>query len=148
VENIAYWYALSNPSFSLWLVRGFGTAIMHGGSTAVCAIVGKALSDRGSMPKGVAWGIALAIAIAIHCFFNQFFVSPVIQAAAIVLLLPPLVFAIFQRSERALEQWLNVGFDADTELLELILSGKVSGSPVGAYFGQLKDRFSGAVVVD
>ena len=43
---------------------------------------------------------------------------------------------------------MNVGFDADTEVLELILSGKVSGSPVGIYLDELKKRFEGAVVVD
>ena len=148
VENIAYWYQLENPAFSLWLVRGFGTAIMHGGSTAVCAILGKALSDRVGAKSGAGWAAAIGLAAVIHSFFNHFLLSPVLQTAAILLVLPPIVFFIFQRSERALEEWLNVGFDADTEVLELILSGKVSGSPVGIYLDELKKRFEGAVVVD
>jgi protease PrsW len=148
VENIAYWYQLENPAVSLWLVRGFGTAIMHGGATAVCAIMGKALSDRVGMKSGAGWAAAIGVAAVIHSFFNHFLLSPVLQTAAILLVLPPLVFFIFQRSERALEEWLNVGFDADTEVLELILSGNVSGSPVGIYLDELKKRFEGAVVVD
>jgi RsiW-degrading membrane proteinase PrsW (M82 family) len=147
VENMAYWYQLANPSVSLWLVRGFGTAIMHGGATAVCAIVGKALSERAGAGAS-RWAAAVGLAAVIHSFFNHFLLSPVLQTAAILLVLPPLVFLIFQRSERALEEWLNVGFDADTEVLELILSGKVSGSPVGIYLDELKKRFDGEVVVD
>ena len=148
VENVVYWSTLSGASWSLWLVRGFGTAIMHGGCTAIVGIAGKALSDRGTWPAPAAWGAAVALAAAIHSFFNHFFLSPVIQAAAIVLLLPPLAYLIFRRSERSLEQWLNVGFDADTELLELVLSGHVSGTPVGNYLGELRSRFPGEVLVD
>jgi RsiW-degrading membrane proteinase PrsW (M82 family) len=148
VENIQYWYALSSPSLSLWIVRGFGTAIMHGGATAIFGIAARALADRGGLPRGVGWGSAIAVAIALHAFFNQFLLTPVLQTAVILLALPPLAFLVFQRSERALEEWLNVGFDADTEVLELILSGNVSSSPVGVYLHQLKQRFRGEVVVD
>ena len=146
VEALAYWSVLSSPSWSLWIVRGFGTAVMHGGATAIFAIVGKALDERGN--SAVGWPAALLIAIVIHSFFNHFFLSPVLSTALILLLLPPIAYLIFQRSERALESWLNVGFDADTELLELILNGKLSESPVGNYLRSLRERFPGEVVVD
>src|SRR5262249_31707735 len=62
--------------------------------------------------------------------------------------LPLLAFTVFERSERSLERWLHVGFDADTELLELINSGELSESRVGAYLHSLKERFRGEVVAD
>ena len=71
-----------------------------------------------------------------------------LSTAFILIVLPPLIFLVFQRSEKALEDWLNVGFDADTEVLELILSGNLSGSHVGNYLKSLKERFRGEVVVD
>jgi RsiW-degrading membrane proteinase PrsW (M82 family) len=148
VETIAYWNVLSSHSLSLWVVRGFGTAVMHGGATAICAILGKSLEERGPHAALYGWPLAFGIAIVIHSFFNHFFVSPVLSTALILLLLPPLAFVIFQRSELALETWLNVGFDADTEVLELILEGKVSASPVGTYLRSLRERFPGEVVVD
>ena len=40
------------------------------------------------------------------------------------------------------------GFDADTEMLELINSGRLSDSPVGQYLHTMKDRFQGPVVAD
>lgn len=146
VEALAYWSVLSSPSWSLWIVRGFGTAVMHGGATAILAIVGKALDERDKGALG--WPAALVFAIVIHSFFNHFFLSPVLSTALILLLLPPLAFLIFQKSERSLESWLNVGFDADTELLELILNGKLSETPVGGYLRSLRERFPGEVVVD
>jgi RsiW-degrading membrane proteinase PrsW (M82 family) len=148
VENLYYWHSLANPSLSLWLVRGFGTAVMHGGATAIFGIAGKTLVERGGLPRGAGWAIALLAPIVIHSAFNHFFVSPVLSTAFILLLLPPLILVVFRRSEKALEDWLNVGFDADTEVLEMILSGSLSQSHVGIYLRSLKERFRGEVVVD
>jgi len=148
VENMYYWDHLVNPSFSLWIVRGFGTAVLHGGNTAIFGIVGKTISERGGWPWGSGWAAALLVSVTVHSAFNHFFLSPVMSTAVVLMVLPPLIFVVFQRSEKALESWLSVGFDADTEVLELILSGKISGSPVGAYLQSLKERFRGEVVVD
>ena len=148
VENLHYWQTLANPSLTLWIVRGFGTAVMHGGATAIFAIAGRALSERKGFGPIVGWIAAGGFAVAIHSVFNHFFLSPVLSTAAILLVFPPMIYAVFQRSEKALEDWLNVGFDADTEVLHLILSGHLSQSPVGAYLQSLKERFEGEVVVD
>lgn len=148
VENVYYWSTLSGAGVTLWLVRGFGTAVMHGGTTAIFAMVGKALSEGGDLPRGAGWASALALAIVIHSGYNHFFVSPVLSTALVLVVLPPLMYAVFRKSEDALESWLNVGFDADTELLELILSGRLSESPVGTYLQSLKNRFRPEVVVD
>ena len=148
VENLYYWHSIANPSLGLWLVRGFGTAVMHGGTTAIFGIAGKTLTERRGLKKGAGWLIALLVAMVIHSTFNHFFVSPVLSTAFILIVLPPLIFVVFRRSETALEEWLNVGFDADTEVLEMILSGTLSQSPVGIYLRSLKERFRGEVVVD
>jgi uncharacterized membrane protein YbaN (DUF454 family) len=113
---------------------------MHGGATAIFGIAGKTLAEHRGIPKAAGWSIALLVAIAIHSAFNHFFLSPVFSTAFILILLPPLIFVVFQRSEKALEEWLNVGFDADTEVLEMILSGTLSQSPVGVYLRTLKER--------
>jgi hypothetical protein len=41
-----------------------------------------------------------------------------------------------------------MGFDADTELLELINSGDLSSSKVGVYLNSLKEKFEGPIVAD
>jgi len=46
VENVEYLRALAEPRVLLWLARGFGTAILHGATTAVFALLAKMLADR------------------------------------------------------------------------------------------------------
>jgi len=148
IENIYYLKVLPDAHFAVWLVRGCGTAVMHGGTTAIFGIASKALVEREEIPELVAYLPGLLLAVVVHSAYNHFFLSPVLSTAGILVLLPPLVFAVFARSERSLEEWLNVGFDADTELLQLINSGELSTSKVGAYLHSLKERFRGEVVAD
>jgi RsiW-degrading membrane proteinase PrsW (M82 family) len=148
VENAYYLDALSASRMVVWIVRGFGTAIMHGGATAIFAIISKTLAERRRKAALAVFVPGMLAAIGVHSFFNHFFVSPAVSLAAVLLLLPLLILAVYRRSEAALERWLGVGFDADTELLRLIQSGELSASPVGRYLQSLRDRFEGPVLAD
>lgn len=141
VENLYYLQALQGSHLVVWIFRGFGTAIMHGGATAIFGIVSKTLADREDLPRGAAFLPGLFLAWSIHSAFNHFFLSPILSALGILLILPPLLSYVFHRSELSLRQWLNVGFDADTEMLELIMSGDLSESRVGFYLESLKRTF-------
>ncbi len=46
VENLEYLRTVNDERLILWLVRGFGPAILHGAMTALFAILVKSLSDR------------------------------------------------------------------------------------------------------
>src|SRR5512142_2619504 len=50
VENVYYQHLVPNASVGTWIVRGFGTAIMHGGCTAIFAMMALALRDRVDVP--------------------------------------------------------------------------------------------------
>ena len=148
VENLYYLQALQGSHLVVWVFRGFGTAIMHGGATALFGIASKALADREDLARGAAYVPGLIIAWSIHSAFNHFFFSPVLSALGILLILPPLLFFVFHRSELSLRQWLRVGFDADTEMLDLIMSGDLSESRVGIYLESLKRSFRPETVGD
>jgi RsiW-degrading membrane proteinase PrsW (M82 family) len=148
VENLYYLQLLPGADIGVWILRGFGTAIMHGGATAIFAIVALALVERRGSATLATFLPGLAIAVLLHSAFNHFFGSPVVSTVGILLVLPPLIAFVFRRSERAVEAWLGPGFDADTELLELINSGAFSGSPVGNYLQALRQTFRGEVVAD
>ena len=154
VENFYYLSALTHASPALWVVRGFGTAIMHGGTTAILAITTVALSERKRVAAAVRppalWLFVpgLLMAFAIHSLFNHFVVSPVTSAIVIVLLLPPMLVLVFSQSERYLQSWLGSGFDLDSELLRAIGSGEFGQSPAGEYLQSLRDHFDGAVLAD
>ena len=148
VENLLYLGTAPEASLGAWLVRGFGTAIMHGGATAIFAVMGLAMVERGTHAGVAAFIPGFAAAVALHSAFNHFFFSPLVSTVGIAVLLPLLLQLVFSRSEAAMGRWLGKGFDADTEMLELIGSGGLSDSPVGRYLHQLKEKFQGPVVAD
>src|SRR3954452_1958983 len=47
VENLYYLYTRPDAGMGIWIVRGFGTAIMHGGATALFAVMGLAKMEQG-----------------------------------------------------------------------------------------------------
>ena len=148
LENLFYLRMLPDAPIGVWVVRGFGTAIMHGGTTALFGILGLMLSERAGRPGAAAFLPGLLLAAAIHSAYNHFFFAPVLAAVGILLVLPPLALLVFARSEATLEQWLESGFDADTQLLALVNSGKFGDSRVGRYLESLRARFDGPVVAD
>ena len=148
VENLLYLRIAPEASLGSWLVRGFGTAIMHGGATAIFAVMGLAMVERAGRASLVSFAPGFAAAVALHSAFNHFFFSPFVSTIGIAVVLPLILQVVFSRSEAAVGRWLGTGFDADTEMLELIGSGKLSDSPVGRYLHQLKEKFQGPVVAD
>jgi RsiW-degrading membrane proteinase PrsW (M82 family) len=156
VENIYYFRYLETTNLLVWVIRGFGTAVMHGGVAGVMGIISKQLCDQYSMGNGGrgAWGLfavflpGLTAAYVLHSGYNHFFFSPVLSTIGILVILPQIVWVVFRTSERATRRWLGVRFDTDQELLEIIQTGRVTESRVGGYFESLQSRFSGEVVVD
>lgn len=147
LENVYYAQALGNSALGLWLVRGIGTAMMHGGATAAFAILGKGLTNHGS--AGFARFLpGLALAILVHVAFNLFVLPPLVTTGLLAAVMPMLLSVVFARSERATRSWLGVGMERDVEALEQILSGEVVETRVGHYLSQLRSRFSGTVVAD
>jgi len=147
-ENLYYLYANPEAGFVVWLVRGFGTAMMHGGTTAVFAAVTKALSDRRSQSVWVTGLPGLLGAIVIHSAFNHFLLPPLAAAAAMLVILPLVAVNVFLVSEKSTRKWLDVGFDSDVELLGCITTGRVCSTKLGKYLLSLKGRFPGEVVAD
>jgi protease PrsW len=148
VENVHYLGLFPEAGLATWVVRGFGTALMHGGATAIFAVSGLAMIERSGRAGAAAYLPGFALAVVLHSAFNHFFLSPWLSTIGIALVLPPLFLAVFERSEKAVGAWLGKGFDADAEMLELIHSGRLSDSPVGTYLHSLKDKFRGPVVAD
>ena len=148
VENLYYLDRFPDAGMATWIVRGFGTALMHGGATAVVGVVALALLERDPRLRAKVFVPGLLLAIVLHAGFNHLVQWPMIATVAILLVLPILLYGVFERSDEAVGQWLGKGFDADAEMLELINSGRVSDSPLGKYLTTLKRKFAGPVVAD
>jgi RsiW-degrading membrane proteinase PrsW (M82 family) len=147
VENVYYLSSRPGADLYLWVIRGFGTALMHGAATAIVGIAAKTLVDRGrSLPVALLPGLAASALL--HSLFNHFFISPSLTTVAILILLPAVMVLVFSQSERSTRQWLGVGFDTDRDLLEMTTTGNLMDNNVGAYLKSLQNNFPGEVVAD
>lgn len=148
VENVYFLRLIPDAGFGTWILRGFGTAIMHGGTTAIFGVMGLAMLDKTRETNVVALLPGFVLAVLLHSGYNHLTASPRLSTLATLIVLPPILYLVFQRSEKAVGDWLGSGFDADTEMLELINSGRLSSSPVGQYLTTMKGKFKGPVVAD
>lgn len=148
VENIYYLHHLLNNNLFIWIIRGFGTAIMHGSTTAIFTMITVYLIERNDSEKFVLFLPGYLIAFILHSFFNHFYLSPMITTVTQLLLLPILMMTIFSRSEKGLQSWLEAGFDTDIKLLEFIKKGKFKETKAGKYLNRFTKRFPGEVVMD
>lgn len=150
VENLYYLLAVDDPNLLLWVIRGFGTAVLHGGATAILGIVSKLFADLHGNEKAVIFLPGFGAAVVSHAFFNHFVVwfPPIMAALAVLVAFPCLILVVFARSERTLREWLEVGFGSDIELLDMLRSGEVKETRVGQYLRTLRDRFPGEVLAD
>jgi RsiW-degrading membrane proteinase PrsW (M82 family) len=148
IENIFSLQIHPNPTIWTWVVRGFGTALMHSGTTAIFAMLARTLHDRSPVFRPVLVIPGLAAAVVLHSLYNQFLVAPLLATALIVLVFPYIVLFLFKRSERETRNWLGTGFDTDQELLRVMRAGEVADTPVGVYLKGLRTRFPPEVIVD
>jgi len=148
VENVEYLRALSEGRLALWLVRGLGTAILHGATTAIFAILAKGLGDRHPEQPLLSLVPGYLAAVLIHSAYNHQLLPPVLSAGVLLVGLPLLVILVFERSERRTRDWMGVGLDTDLEVVEAIASGQALDTRIGHYLCSLKERFPGEVVAD
>jgi len=149
VENFYYLYLASDAHIAVWVVRGFGTAIMHGGVMALFGIMAQTLTERSMKINPLLYVPGFIVAITIHSVFNYFIAISAIHATLVTLVfLPPILLVAFQKSAKSMHEWLEVDFDEDALLLEQINSGTFTESKIGQFLEDLKQKFEGPVVVD
>ena len=148
VENIYYLHVNPDATLWSWIVRGLGTAIMHGGTTAIVAMVSRTLHHRLGRFRIRFVLPGLAVAVVLHSLYNHFLLHPLLATALIVVVVPALAVIVFERSERETNAWLGTGFDTDQELLNAVQTGQISATPVGKYLTTMRDRFAPEVIVD
>jgi RsiW-degrading membrane proteinase PrsW (M82 family) len=148
VENLYYLAARPETALPVQVIRGFGTAIMHGGTAAVLAMVSVTFYER--RPDG---GLQLLLpgflaAVALHAGFNYLLVRPALATLATVIVLPAVIYLVFQHSDRTLRDWLDDDLDSKVQLLEAINTGTFLDSRLGRYLQSLRELFRGEDLAD
>lgn len=148
VENVYYLASRADATLAVQVIRGFGTAIMHGGTTTVLAMISVTLYE--TRPHR---GLYLLLpgflaAVALHSGFNYLLLWPVLAALAMLIVLPLVIYLVFQHSEHSLREWLETDLDSDVQLLQSITTGTFLDSNAGRYLQALRDRFRGEDLAD
>ncbi len=148
VENLYYLASRPDAALPVQVIRGFGTAIMHGGTATALAMISITLYER--RPNG---GIQLLLpgfltAVALHTGFNQLLTRPALATLAMLVVLPAVIYLVFRHSERTLRSWLDTDLDANVQVLDSISAGTFLDSPSGRYLQALRDRFRGEALAD
>lgn len=145
-ENIDYLRVAVDAQIWVWIVRGFGTAILHGATTAVFAMIARGSWESGRSVRGMfgAW----AAAASIHAAFNSLALPPIALTLLLLMGLPCLVLYVFRRSEAATREWITGGLDLDLHLLELISTDAFAHTRFGTHLRALHTRLSGPILTD
>ena len=146
-ENSFYLVTSPDPNLMVWMLRGLGTAIMHSGSTALIAIstIG-VLNLEKKMYTGFVPGLIMAMLI--HSGFNHFYIQPVIQSLLMLVLIPLFLIFTFLMNEKQLQNWLEIEFYNEAELLSMMNRGEFSKSKSGQYLASLKTYFQAEMILD
>jgi hypothetical protein len=121
---------------------------MHGGATAIFAILAQTLTERHLKMNPLLYLPGLLAAIILHSIFNHFPVSPVLSTAVTLLILPTLLFMLFERNTVSIHNYLEVDFDSHKRLLRQIEHGEFTGCEAGRFLLDLKRVVTGSVAQD
>ena len=148
IETFYYLYTVPDAHMLVWVVRGFGTAIMHGGAMALFGVMAQSLTERSMRINPILYLPGLIVAITLHSIFNHFPGTPILTTLGTLLILPAILVEVFRRSARSMHDWLELDFDDNVRLLDQINSGEFAETNAGRFLNDLKQKFSGEVVVD
>jgi RsiW-degrading membrane proteinase PrsW (M82 family) len=147
VENIIYLSRFPELTANVWMVRGLGTAIMHGTTCAVLAATAHEFAERetrGAVSEfdfNLLWFVpGYLIAVAIHTAFNQFPDKPLLAMIGILAIAPFVIMAIFRFGAVEAQQWLNEERAETRAALEAWEAGKYPDDESGKKIAALVKR--------
>ena len=147
VENVIYLTRFPDYAAGTWLVRGIGTAVMHGTTLAILAAIAHELSERetreaaGDFNFSPWWFIpGFVIAAAIHTLFNQFPERPLLAMLGAAMFAPIALIAIFNFGTTEAQSWLVAERAEHKAQLEALRAGSWPDSPSGKRVAALAER--------
>jgi RsiW-degrading membrane proteinase PrsW (M82 family) len=148
VENALYLTIFPDYATGTWLVRGFGTAVMHGTTLACLAAIAHEFAERETREAAADYHFSLmwfipgyAVAVALHMAFNQFPERPLIALLGTVVVAPVLLIGILSFGTTEAQRWLVAEKAEHLAQLEALRAGRwpdsVAGMKVAALAGRL-----------
>ena len=147
VENIVYLTIFPDYGTGIWLVRGFGTAIMHGTTLAVLAAIAHEFAERETREAAADYDFSLiwfvpgyGVAVALHTAFNQFPDRPMISMMGAILVAPIALIAILNFGTAEAQRWLAAECAEHKAQLEALGAGRWPDGAAGKKIAALAER--------
>ncbi len=147
VENIVYLLRFPSYGAGTWLVRGLGTAVMHGTTLAILAAIGHELAERetreaaGEFDFHVWWFVpGYLLAVAMHTTFNQFPDRPLLAMLGAIIVAPVAVTTVFNFGAAEAQRWLTADCAAHHIQLDELRAGKWPDTTAGRKIAALAQR--------
>jgi protease PrsW len=147
VENVIYLTRFPDYAAGTWLVRGFGTAIMHGTTLAILAAIVHEFAERetreaaGDFDFHLWWFVpGYFLAGALHTAFNHFPDRPLVAMLGALVVAPVVLIAIFQFGTMEAERWLNAERNGHKLQLEALRAGRWPDAPGSSRIAALAGR--------
>jgi RsiW-degrading membrane proteinase PrsW (M82 family) len=147
VENVIYLAIYPDYGASTWLVRGLGTAVMHGTTLAILAAIAHELAERET--RGSAgdfnfrpwWFVpGYLAAVAIHMVFNQFPDRPLLAMLGAAMFAPIALIGIFSWGTSEAQSWLKAERAEHQKQLDALKAGAWPDTAGGAKIAALANR--------
>ena len=147
VENIIYLTIFPQYGAGTWLVRGLGTAVMHGTTLAILAAVAHEFAERenreaaGDYRFNLLWFLpGYLAAVALHMAFNQFPERPLLAMMGAAVFAPVAIMAIFHFGSAEAERWLVQERAAHQAQLDELRAGRWPDAASGRRIAALAER--------
>jgi RsiW-degrading membrane proteinase PrsW (M82 family) len=147
VENVIYLTIFPEYGIGTWLVRGLGTAFMHGTTLAILAAIAHELAERetresaGDFNFNLLWFVpGYLVAVAVHTAFNQFPDRPMLAMIGAVVFAPIAIMAIFHFGTAEAQGWLQAECAAHQAQLDALRLGNWPEGVAGRKIGALAER--------
>ncbi|MFL6829463.1 MAG: PrsW family glutamic-type intramembrane protease [Sphingomicrobium sp.] len=151
VENIIYLVRLTEYGASTWLVRGLGTAVMHGTTLAVLAATAHEFAEKETREAAAdyhfnpLWFVpGYLMAVAIHLAFNQFPDRPLLAMLGASVFAPVAILGIFQFGTAEAERWLKSEYAGHKAQLAALRAGGWPDGRSGRRVAALAERLDPA----
>jgi RsiW-degrading membrane proteinase PrsW (M82 family) len=132
VENLYYLSVFPDANVGTLVVRGFGTALMHGGATALFGMVSQAYIDRDRYQL-TDFIPGYGAAVLLHAIYNLLYATPLLAAVSVLLALPAVLYFIFSKSEHQVHSWLLQDYATHEQVLADIKSGAFKNGEAGRF---------------
>jgi RsiW-degrading membrane proteinase PrsW (M82 family) len=149
IENIIYLTRFPELGPEVWMVRGLGTAVMHGCTLGVLAAIAHELAEResreaaGDFNFNPMWFLpGFLVAVALHTAFNQFPDQPLLAMMGAIVVTPVLLMSISQFGTAEAQNWLAADSTQHRAELEALQSGNWPGGRSGRRIAEFAARLA------